>query len=232
MEPQIPPLVPEAPATRRRRARTFSPGEELANWITHGVGLLLSTVALVLLIIYSNLHGDVWHIVSFTIFGISLMVLYGASTMYHAMPRPALKKLLKRVDYAAIFLLIAGTYTPFMLTQLRNPMGWTLLSIVWAICLLGMVLQFCHDRIPPAVFTLTYVVAGWLVLLVLKPLIDVMPRGAIWLLVAGGVCYTAGIIFYVWHRLRFHHAIWHTFVLCGSICHFLTVILFLLPRQD
>ncbi len=224
------PIPPISEARRRVRSeRFFTPAEETANWITHGIGLLLSTAALALLVVFSSLHGDVWHVLSFTVYGVTLVALYAASTIYHALKGESLKRLFKRLDYAAIFLLIAGTYTPFMLTQLRGPMGWTLLGIVWFICVTGVALQFFHDRIPSFVFTLVYVIAGWLVLFVMEPLVATVPRGGIWLLVAGGICYTSGVIFYVWHRLRYHHAIWHSFVLCGSICHFLAVLLFLLP---
>ncbi len=212
--------------------RVFTPEEEVANWITHGIGLLLSIAAFILLLVSSCLHGDAWHVVSFTVYGLTLVALYAASTVYHVVNSEIWKVRMKRLDHAAIYLLIAGTYTPFILTQLRGPMGLTVLGVVWALCGTGAVLKLMPKRkMHPMVSTIGYVCVGWLVLVVIEPLMAAVPRGGILLLVAGGVSYTAGVIFYVWHRLRFHHAIWHAFVLGGSICHFLAVLLFLLPAQ-
>jgi hemolysin III len=211
-----------------RVVRTFTRGEETANWITHGIGLLLSIAAFVLLV-FASLRGNVWHMVSFTVYGLTLIALYASSTIYHALRGEPLKALFKRFDRAAIYLLIAGTYTPFLLTELRNPLGWTLFAVIWALCGSGAVFNLVRGRTPSAVSTLAYVAAGWLVLVVIDPLTAAVPHTCISLLVAGGVCYTSGIVFYVWHRLHFHHAIWHAFVLFGSICHFLAVLLFLLP---
>lgn len=223
--------LPPCPSPARAR-RICTREEETANWITHGIGLLLSIAAFVLLIVFSSLHGDVWHVLSFTVYGFTLVVLYAASTIYHAVNGEVWKERMKRFDHAAIYLLIAGTYTPFMLTQLRGPAGLTMLAIIWVLCIAGAILKLLpKGRIHPAVSTSGYVLAGWLVLVVIEPLVAAVPRGGIYLLVAGGVSYTAGIIFYVWHKLRFHHAIWHAFVMGGSICHFLAVLLFLLPTQ-
>jgi hemolysin III len=221
------PLPPSV--ARVRAVRTFTRGEETANWITHGIGLLLSIAAFILLLVFSSLRGDAWHVVSFTVYGLTLIALYASSTIYHALRGDALKAFFKRLDHAAIYLLIAGTYTPFLLIELRGPLGWTLFGVIWALCGSGAVFKLVHGRIPPAISTLAYVVTGWLILLVIDPLVAAVPHTCIALLVAGGVCYTSGIIFYVWHRLHYHHAIWHAFVLGGSICHFLAVLLFLLP---
>jgi hemolysin III len=177
----------------------------------------------------ASLRGNLWHVVSFTVYGLTLIVLYASSTIYHALRGDPMKALFKRFDHAAIYLLIAGTYTPFLLTELRSPLGWTLFAVIWALCGSGAVFMLVHGRIPPAVSTLAYVVTGWLILVVIRPLIAAVPHTCISLLVAGGVCYTSGVVFYVWHRLQYHHAIWHAFVLGGSICHFLAVLLFLLP---
>lgn len=222
----IPDLVPPVV----RKGRTFTRGEEIANWVTHGIGLLLSLAAFVLLIVFSTQHGDVWHMVSFTVYGATLIALYAASTIYHMLEGAEMKSFFKRVDHAAIYLLIAGTYTPFLLTQLRGPLGWTLFAVIWALCGSGAIFQLRPGRIHKLTSILAYVCAGWLVLVAIKPLVAVVPPDGIRLLVAGGVCYTSGIVFYMWHRLRYHHAIWHTFVLGGSVCHFLAVLLFLLPR--
>lgn len=223
----IPDLIPPVV----RVGRTFTRGEEIANWVTHGIGLVLSVAAFALLVFYAALHGDAWHMVSFTVYGATLIALYAASTIYHALEGPELKSFFKRLDHAAIYLLIAGTYTPFLLTQLRDPLGWTLFAVIWALCGGGAILQLRPGRVPKLTSTLAYVFAGWLVLVAIKPLVAAVPRDGIWLLVAGGVFYTSGIAFYVWHRLRYHHAIWHTFVLGGSICHFLAVLLYLLPHS-
>jgi hemolysin III len=225
--PLPPPIA--SPTARHRAVRTFTRGEETANWITHGIGLLLSIAACVLLLVFACLRGDVWHVVSFAVYGLTLISLYASSTIYHALRGPARKALFKRLDHAAIYLLIAGTYTPFLLTELRSPLGWTLFAVIWALCGSGAVFKLVHGRTPPAVSTLAYVVAGWLILVVIGPLAAAVPRTCISLLVAGGVCYTSGIVFYIWHRLQYHHAIWHAFVLGGSTCHFLAVLLFLLP---
>jgi hemolysin III len=209
--------------------RSYSRGEELANWLTHGFGLALSVVGLTLLIVFASRHGDAWHVVSFTIFGLTLLALYAASTLYHANRDEHRAGFLQRLDHAAIFLLIAGTYTPFLLTHLRGPWGWTLFGIIWALCAAGAAFKIFYGARYRLISTLTYLFAGWLILVALKPLIDHVPAGALWLLVAGGLCYSVGVIFYAWSRLPYHHAVWHGFVLGGSTCHFLAVLLFLLP---
>lgn len=223
----IPDLIPPVV----RVGRTFTRGEEIANWVTHGIGFVLSIAAFALLVVFSTQHGDVWHMVSFTVYGVTLIALYAASTIYHMLESVERKSFFKRVDHAAIYLLIAGTYTPFLLTQLRGPLGWTLFAVIWALCGSGAIFQLRPGRVHKLTSTLAYVFAGWLVLVAIKPLVAAVPRDGIWLLVAGGVFYTSGIVFYMWHRLRYHHAIWHTFVLGGSICHFLAVLLYLLPRS-
>ncbi|HSI61708.1 MAG TPA: hemolysin III family protein [Candidatus Saccharimonadia bacterium] len=209
--------------------RHFTPGEEIANWVTHGIGLLLSTAALALLMVDSILHGTAWHMVSFAIYGTTLVALYASSTIYHALRGPQLKMLFKKLDHAAIFLLIAGTYTPFLLTNLRGPLGWTLFGVIWTLCVSGAVMQVVPRKVHRFASIFAYLFAGWLVLVAIKPLVAALPSGGTWLLVAGGVCYTSGIIFYRWHKLRYHHAIWHTFVMAGSICHFLAVLIYVLP---
>ena len=209
--------------------RVYTRAEEIANWVTHGIGLAASIVGLTLLIVYSSLRGNAWHVVSFTVFGISLLTLYTVSTIYHARRSERAKLLFRKLDHAAIFLLIAGTYTPFLLTHLRGPWGWTLFGIVWGLCGAGAVFQlFFGDRYRLS-STLAYLFVGWLIVVALQPMIERVPHGGLWLLLAGGLCYTAGVVFYLWHRLRYHHAVSHTFVLGGSACHYLAVLLFLLP---
>jgi hemolysin III len=209
--------------------RAYSRGEEIANWLTHGVGAVLSVVALTLLIIFASTRGDAWHVVSFTVFGLSLLVLYTASTLYHLSRNEGRRRLLRRIDQAAIFLLIAGSYTPFLLTNLRGPWGWTLFGIIWTLCGAGAVLKFFGAGRHRAASIIAYLFAGWLIIAAIKPLLATVPQPGVWLLVAGGVSYTVGVLFYVWRDLRFHHAFWHSFVLGGSTCHFLAVLLFLTP---
>jgi hemolysin III len=209
--------------------RAYTRGEEIANWVTHGVGLAASVVGLTLLIVLASLRGDAWHVVSFTVFGLTLLTLYTASTFYHAHRGERGKLFLQRLDHAAIFLLIAGTYTPFLLTNLRGPWGWTLFGAVWGICGAGAVFQLISRKRHYLASTLAYIIAGWLIVVAAKPMLSSVPEGGLWLLLAGGLSYTIGVAFYRWHRLRYHHAVWHAFVLGGSTCHFLAVLLFLLP---
>jgi hemolysin III len=211
--------------------RAYSQAEEIANWLSHGIGLVLSIAGLTILIISASLHGDAWYVVSFTVFGLTLLLLYTASTVYHAVRHAATKSLFLRLDHAAIFLLIAGTYTPFLLTSLRGPWGWSLFGVIWGICGAGAVFKLVFGARYPLVSTLAYLFAGWLVVIAAKPLLANVPHDGLWLLLAGGLCYSVGVIFYLWRKLRFHHAVWHTFVLGGSTCHFLAVLLFLLPRS-
>jgi hemolysin III len=223
---------PRGNATATAEPRVYTRGEEIANWVTHGVGLALSVVALTLLIIFSSLRGDAWHVVSFTVFGLTLLALYTVSTIYHVQRSERRKHFLRKLDHAAIFLLIAGTYTPFLLTHLRGPWGWTLFGAIWGLCGAGAIFKLIFGARYRLASTVAYLFAGWLILVALGPLVASVPHGGIWLLLAGGVCYTVGVIFYLWHRLRFHHAVWHAFVLGGSTCHFLAVLLFLLPRAS
>jgi hemolysin III len=211
--------------------RTYSRAEEVANWLTHGIGAVMSAVGLTLLIIFAGTRGDAWHLVSFTVFGLSLFVLYTASTLYHLSRNESRRRLLRRIDQAAIFLLIAGTYTPFLLTNLRGPWGWTLFGIIWTLCGAGALMKFFGTGRERATSIIAYLFAGWLIVAAAKPLLASVPQAGLWLLLAGGVCYSVGILFYLWRRLRFHHAFWHSFVLGGSTCHFLAVLLFLTPHQ-
>ena len=158
------------------------------------------------------------------------MLLYGASTLYHALPAPRWKRCLRVFDHAAIFLLIAGTYTPFMLVSLRGPWGWSLFGVVWALAVAGIVLKVFFTGRFRLLSTLIYLFMGWLVLIAIKPLVEALPHGSLVLLFAGGAAYSAGTVFYVWKRLPYHHAVWHLFVLAGSICHFFAVFASLVPR--
>ena len=207
--------------------RSYTRGEEIANWLTHGIGAAFSVVALTLLIVFSSSRGDAWHVVSFTVFGLSMLALYLFSTLYHLTRSERRRWILRRLDHGGIFLLIAGTYTPFLLTNLRGPWGWTLFGVIWGICGAGALFKFIGGTRTRVASVVTYLFAGWLIVVAAKPMLASVPEPALWLLLAGGLCYTAGVPFYLWKRLRYHHAFWHSFVLGGSACHFLSV-LFLL----
>ncbi len=222
--------IPRAPLATKPDRR-YTRAEEIANWATHGIGLIASAVGLALLLIQAREHGDVWHVASFAVFGLTLLTLYFASTAYHAVRDGRAKRLFRKLDHAAIFLLIAGTYTPFLLTQLRGPWGWSLFGVVWGLCGSGAVVQLLFAPRFRAVAIGAYLFLGWLIVVAIKPLLAHVPPGGLWLMLAGGLCYSAGVIFYVWHRLRFHHAVWHAFVLGGSTCHFFAVLVFLLPHH-
>jgi hemolysin III len=209
-----------------RLANTFyTRSEELANWLTHGVGALFSAVAVGLLIFVAVQERDTWRAVSFVIYGVSLVGLYVASTLYHLSRSERRRWLLRRLDHAAIFILIAGTYTPFLLIRLRGPWGWSLFAAIWTLCGTGALLKMIKGPRHELASTCGYLVTGWLILVALKPMLAAVPIPALWLLLAGGFFYTTGVAFYLWETLRFHHAIWHGFVLGGSMCHFAAVAL-------
>jgi len=202
----------------------YTAGEEIANGITHGLGVLLSIAGLVVLISMASFHGDVWHIVSFSIFGSTLILLYSASTLYHSISNPLLKIRLKKFDHSAIFLLIAGTYTPFLLVHLRGALGWSLFGVIWTLATIGIVIKsFYIQRIKKLSVGL-YLFMGWLCLIAMQELTRTLPPASISLLIVGGVLYTAGVVFYSWEKLPYNHAVWHLFVLGGSISHFFSVL--------
>lgn len=202
--------------------------EEIANSITHGIGAVLSIAGLSILVVMASLHGDAWQIVSFSIFGATLVLLYLASTFYHAFQGPRVKKVFHILDHSAIYLLIAGTYTPFALVSLRGPWGWTLFGIMWGLATVGIVFKAFFVGRYGVVSTAIYIIMGWFIIIAIKPAINAIPTGGlIWLLI-GGLSYTLGVIFYAWKKLPFHHSIWHLFVLGGSICHFFGVLFYVL----
>ncbi len=205
-------------------------GEELANALTHGVGAALSVAGLAVLVTLTGLHGDAWRVTATAIFGATLVLLYTSSTLYHSFRGERVKRLLRKFDHASIFLLIAGTYTPFLIVNLRGPWGWSLFGVIWALAVAGVAMKFWFAGRFRVVSTLLYVGMGWLVLIVLRPLSSVVSSLALWLLVAGGFAYTLGAVFYLWKRLPYHHAIWHLFVLAGSACHFFAVLAAVMPR--
>jgi hemolysin III len=207
----------------------YPPREELANSLTHGLGIVLSVAGLALLVTFSALRGDAWMVTSSAIFGATLVILYTASTLYHSFRDEQVKRVLQKFDHAGIFLLIAGSYTPFLLVSLRGPWGWSLFGVIWGLAIAGVTIKFWFAGRFRVVSTLIYIGMGWLVVLALKPMLLAVPRGGLWLLLAGGLCYTGGTVFYLWKRLPYHHAVWHLFVLAGSACHWAAVFGYLIP---
>ncbi len=207
----------------------YTPHEEIANSITHGIGVLLSIAGLAVLVTFASSRGDIWHIVSCSIYGVTLILLYAASTLYHSIPITRIKGLLRTLDHSAIYLLIAGTYTPFMLVNLRGPWGWSLFGTIWAIALLGIILKTTTFGRLPGISLGFYLVMGWIVVIAIKPLITNLDRGGLELLVLGGLAYTGGVIFYLWEKLPYSHAIWHLFVLAGSAFHFFAILFYVIP---
>jgi hemolysin III len=211
-------------------ASAYSAREEFANVLTHAIGIALGLAALVLLVVFASLRGDAWHIVSSAVFGSTLVLLYTASTLYHGFRRADVKRVLRKFDHAAIFLLIAGTYTPFALVSVRGPWGWSLLGVIWFLAVVGVALKFRFAGRFRGVSTAIYLAMGWLIVIALRPLVAGVAPGGLWWLLAGGLCYTGGTVFYLWKRLPYHHAVWHLFVLGGSTCHFFAVYGYVLPR--
>ena len=233
MVPPTSPLPDEPPvplqAARPRSPVSYSAAEEIAHSITHGLGIVLSIVGLATLITVAVRSGDVWHLVSFSVFGVTLILLYVASTLYHSIPSPRAKPILRILDHSAIYLLIAGTYTPFTLVSLRGPWGWGLLAGVWGLALFGILLEVTSLRRLRGLAIGLYLGMGWLVLIAAGPLTRAVAREGVMLLLSGGIVYTLGTVFYGWRRLPFHHAVWHLFVLTGSVLHFFAVLLYVTP---
>lgn len=204
--------------------RILTIGEEIFNSVTHGIGTLLSIAALVLLIVFAAIKGDAWHVVSFSIFGSTLVLLYLSSTLYHSFTKEKLKNLFARFDHAAIFLLIAGTYTPFLLTALRGTLGWTMFGIIWAVAISGVVIRSIYLTRFRKFMVGLYLTMGWMVVVAIGPLVKNLPSISLLFLMLGAVMYTVGVVFYAWRNLKYGHGIWHLFVLAGSILHFFAVI--------
>jgi len=203
---------------------TYSRGEEIANAITHGIGVVMSIAALTLLIVFASLYGQPIHVVSFTIYGISMLLLYTSSTLVHSFPEGKVKDLFETFDHASIYLFIAGTYTPLVLIALPKLIGWTLFAIVWIIAVGGVVFKAFFTKRFLFMSTLLYIAMGWLIVWAWHPLTEAMPSFGLTMLIIGGILYTLGTIFYVWRGFPFHHMIWHLFVLAGSVAHFFSVL--------
>lgn len=207
------------------------PEEEIINAITHGLGVALSIAALVLLVTFGALRGTAWHVVSFAIYGSTLILLYTASTLYHAFRSERLKRLFKIFDHAAIYLLIAGTYTPLTLVNLRGGWGWTLFGVIWGLAVFGVISKALTGAGFEKLSIGLYLLMGWLILVAAVPLVSALSFGGWVWLILGGLGYSFGVIFYVWKKLPFNHAIWHLFVLAASICHFFAIFFHVLPAN-
>jgi hemolysin III len=211
------------------QTHTYSKKEEIANAITHGIGSLWSIAALTALIIFASLYGNAWHIVSFTVYGTTMVLLYLSSTLVHSFPAGKWKDLFEIFDHTSIYLFIAGTYTPFTLTVIQGTLGWTLFGIVWGIALAGAIFKSFFTKRFLYLSTVFYIAMGWIIVIAWKPLTNALHTNGVLLLVIGGLLYSVGTIFYVWRGFIFHHAVWHLFVLAGTIFHFFVIILYVLP---
>lgn len=213
-----------------KETHKFSKHEELANSITHGVGMLFSIVALVLLIIYSSLEGTAIHIVSFTVYGVTMVLLYTSSTLLHALPEGKGKNVFEILDHSSIYFFIAGCYTPLMLILVQGWLGWTMFGIIWFLAVGGTVFKSFFVRKYILFSTLLYVLMGWLLVFTWKYLVIDLASEGIVLLVIGGLLYTFGSIFYIFRLFKYHHAIWHLFVLGGTVAHFFMIVFYVLPN--
>lgn len=210
-------------------ARQYPKTEETLNIITHGLGLLLSIVALVILIVFASIKGTVWHIVSFSIYGASLVTLYLASTLFHSVRKQSLRNKLNVFDHSAIYFLIAGTYTPFLLVTIRGPWGWSLFGVIWGLAIGGLIFKLFFTGKYDVVSALIYVAMGWLIIIAIKPMNENLSSDGLMWLIGGGLSYMIGAVFYLMHKLPYNHAIFHIWVLLGSFAHFIAVFRYVLP---
>ena len=190
---------------------------------------MLGIAGLCVLVARSVLYGDGWHLAASIVFGTTIILMYSASTLYHSIPLPRAKQILRVIDHSTIYFLIAGTYTPFTLVTLHGPWGWSLFSAVWTLALAGVVFKIFYTGRFEKLSLAIYLAMGWCVMLAVKPLMAALEPAGLWLLLGGGICYTGGVAFYVWEKLRYHHAIWHLFVLAGTVLHFCAVLLYVIP---
>lgn len=212
----------------------YTKGEEIANAITHGIGAVFAIVALTLMIVFSAIYGNAWQVVSVSIYGVTLIVLYVMSTLYHAITNKKAKKVLQIFDHSSIYLLIAGTYTPFSLVILRQDSykGWLVFGIIWAMAIIGITLYAIFPRRFKVFNIVSYVVMGWVIVIAFPSLQRVMntlnaTNGILWLII-GGLCYTFGVLFYAQKKKKYFHSIWHIFVLLGTVCHFISVFFYVI----
>ena len=204
-------------------------GEEVAHAVTHGLGAVLAIAGLCVLVARAALYGDQWHLISSAIFGSTLVMMYTASTLYHSIPMPRARHILRVIDHSMIYLLIAGSYTPFMLVSLRGVWGWSMLTVVWSLAVFGVVFKIFFTGKYEKLSLAIYLGMGWVAVFAIGPLLQHVPRGGLIMMLIGGVTYSGGVLFYTWERLRYHHAIWHLFVLGGSVLHYFAVLIYVIP---
>ena len=214
-----------------KKPKYYPAAEERLNIISHGLGFVLSVVALVMLILKAQKLGESRHLVSFIIFGASMVLVYAASTFYHSAKTHRLRIRLNILDHAAIYILIAGTYTPFALVTLNGITGWTLLWVVWGMALVGVILKLFYAGRYQLLSTIMYVAMGWLIIFVINPLINNLSTPGLWWLFAGGISYTIGAILFMQKKIPFNHAIFHIFVLLGTFAHFVSIYFYILPSE-
>lgn len=206
----------------------FSFAEEIWHAITHGLGLILSIVGLTVLVAFSAIHDSTLSIVSSAIFGTTLIIMYGSSTLYHAITQTRTKQIFQQFDHASIYFLIAGSYTPISLISLGGVWGWSIFGVIWGTAIIGIFLKFSYPGRFEKLSLALYLIMGWIIVIAFNPLMETMPSGGLWLLLAGGLSYTFGIIFYVVERIPYNHAIWHLFVLAGSIFHYFMTLFYII----
>ncbi len=206
----------------------YTIAEEIAHSITHGLGILFAITALTMMVAYSSMNGNVWQVVSSSIYGATLILMYSASTLYHGVFHAKTKALLKKLDHAAIYLLIAGTYTPYFLVSLRESINLYYFIGLWTFAILGVVFEFIHIKALKKLSIVLFLGMGWFAVFLMEPLSQQLEKGGLVLLIAGGIAYSLGVIFYVWDKLHFNHAIWHIFVLAGSALHFCSIFLYVI----
>lgn len=200
--------------------------EEIGNASTHAIGAVFSVVAIIMLALFAQQQNDHLKLISGLVFGCTLLLMFVSSTLYHSMTDPKVKHIFRIVDHASIYLLIAGSYTPFVLVTLKGSLGWTMFTVIWSLAFSGVLFKLFFVHKFEFLSTVIYLLMGWMALVFVKPLYQLLPSGGLAYIVAGGLCYTVGVIFYVLKRLKFSHALWHLFVLAGSICHFLAILLY------
>lgn len=215
--------------TTARKGKLYSIGEEIFSSVTHGIGALIGIAALVLMVVFAAKAGNVYGVISGSIYGATMVILFTMSTLYHAIQAPRAKKVFRVIDHCSIYLLIAGTYTPITLCTLRPHGGWVLFGIVWGISILGIVLNSINLEKFKIISLISYIVLGWAVVSMWGTIKANLAMGAIWLLLAGGIVYMAGVVFYCLKKVPYMHSIWHIFVLGGGILHFLCVLLYVMP---
>lgn len=214
------------------QSHRYTAAEEIANALTHGLGAILSVAALLVMVGMTVAGADPYRIVGASVFGVTLILMYLASTLYHSLPHPSLKDILRTLDHCAIYLLIAGTYTPILLISMRGAIGWSLLVLMWTFAVAGCIFKVYFTGRFDKVSTALYVAMGWVAVLAIKPITEMVPSAALLLIAIGGLIYTGGVVFYLWDRLPYNHAIWHLFVLGGSAFHFFAITFFVLPVPE